>query len=77
MDELVNAVAQRTGISQEDARKAVLAVIDVLKSKLPAPIAGHLDSFLGGGSGGGINALETEAEDLIKGKLGGLFGGNA
>jgi nucleoid DNA-binding protein len=31
MGELVNLVAQRTGLSQEDARKAVEAVIDIKK----------------------------------------------
>lgn len=77
MDELVNVVVQKTGMSQEDAQKAVLAVIDFLKSRLPAPIAGHLDSFLSGGASGEMGALEAEAENLIKGKLGGLFGGNA
>jgi hypothetical protein len=77
MDELVNAVVQKTGMSQEDAQKAVQVVIDLLKSKLPSPIAGHLDSFLSGGASGELNTLEGEAENLIKGKLGGFFGGNA
>lgn len=77
MDELINAVAQKTGLSQEDAQKAVLTVIDFLKSRLPAPIAAHVDSLLGGEAGGGLGGLEAEAENLIKGKLGGLFGGNA
>lgn len=77
MDELVNAVVQRTGMSQEDAQKAVQTVIDFLKSRLPAPIAGHLDSFLSGGASGELNTLEGEAENLIKGKLGSLFGGNS
>jgi len=76
MDELVNAVVQKTGMSQEDAQKAVLAVIDFLKTRLPSPIAEHLDSFLTGGVGGGLSAFEGEAEDLIKGKLGALFGSN-
>lgn len=76
MDELVDAVVQKTGLSQEDAQKAVQAVIDMLKSKLPSPIAGHLDSFLSGGSSGELNTLKGEAENLIKGKLGGIFGGN-
>lgn len=77
MDELVNIVMQKTGLSQEDARKAVEAVVSALKSKLPAPIAGRLDSFLSGGVGGGLGALEAEAGNLLKGKLGGLFGGNS
>jgi len=77
MDELINMVVQKTGLSPEDARKAVEAVISALKSRLPAPIAAHLDSFLNGGASGGLGALEAEAGDLVKGKLSGLFGGNA
>jgi hypothetical protein len=77
MEELIGAVAQKTGMSQEDAQKAVMVVIDFLKSKLPSPIAGHLDSLLSGGASGELNTLEGEAENLIKGKLGGLFGGTA
>jgi hypothetical protein len=77
MDELINMVVQKTGLSPEDARKAVEAVISALKTRLPAPIAAHLDSFLSGGASGGLAALEAEADDLVKGKLSGLFGGNA
>ena len=77
MDELVNAVVQKTGMSQEDAQKAVLAVLDFLKTRLPSPIAGHLDAFLSGGARGGLSVLEGEAESLIKSKLGGIFGSNA
>ena len=71
MDELINLVVQKTGISQDDARKAVEVIVNALKSKLPAPIAGHLDSFMSGGA----SALEAEAGEILKGKLGGLFGG--
>ncbi len=46
MNELVNVVAQKTGMSQEDAQKAVTAVIDFLKTKLPPPIASHLDALM-------------------------------
>jgi hypothetical protein len=76
MDELVNLVVQKTGISQDDARKAVEVIVNTLKSKLPGPIAGHLDSFISGGVSGGASALEAEAGEMLKGKLGGLFGGN-
>ena len=75
MDELVNLVVQKTGISQEDARKAVEVVVNTLKSRLPGPIAGHLDSFIAGGMTGGMNTLADEATEMLKGKLGGLFGG--
>jgi hypothetical protein len=74
MDELINLVVQRTGISQDDAQKAVQAVVDVLKSKLPGPIAAELDTFLTSGASGGVNALEAEAGNMLKGELGGLLG---
>ena len=75
MDELINLVVQKTGISQDDARKAVEVVISALKSKLPPPLASHVDAFIAGGATGETNALVGEAADLLKGKLGNLFGG--
>ena len=71
MDDQINLVVQKTGISQEDARKAVEVIVSALKSKLPGPIASHLDSFISGG----MNTLAGEAGEMLKGKLGGLFGG--
>jgi len=70
INELINLVVQKTGISQDDARKAVEVIVNALKSKLPAPVAGHLDAFLSGG----VTALEAEAGEMLKGKLGGFFG---
>jgi hypothetical protein len=75
MDELINLVVQKTGISQDDARKAVEVVVNALKSKLPAPIASHVDAFLAGGMKSGMDTLAAEAGEMLKGKLGGLFGG--
>ena len=74
MDELINLVVQRTGISQDDAQKAVQVIIDSIKSKLPPPIAAQVDAFLSGGASGTVNALETEGETLVKNELGGLLG---
>jgi hypothetical protein len=71
MDELINLVVQKTGISEEHARKAVEIIVATLKSKLPGPIASHLDSFISGGP----STLAGEAGEMLKGKLGGLFGG--
>jgi uncharacterized protein (DUF2267 family) len=76
MEELVNLVAQRTGLTQDDARKAVEAVIDTLKSKLPPPIASHLDSLLAGGLSGGLGDLAQEGGEVLKGRLGTILGGN-
>ncbi len=63
MDELVNSVSQKTGLSQDQARAAAQATIDFLKSKLPAPIASQIDNVLKGGNLG----------DVTKG-IGGMFG---
>jgi hypothetical protein len=76
MDELINLVVKKTGLSPEDARKAVEVVINALKTKLPPVVSGHLDAFISGGSADGVAALEAEAGNFIKGKLGSLLGGS-
>jgi uncharacterized protein (DUF2267 family) len=74
MNELIDLVVQKTGISQDDAQKAVQVVVDALKSKLPAPIAAQVDTFLSGGVSGGVNTLEAEAGNILKSELGGMLG---
>ncbi len=66
MDELVALVSQKTGLSPEQARTATETVLGFFKTKLPAPLAGQIDSFLTGSGSGGI-------ADAVKG-VGGLFG---
>jgi nucleoid DNA-binding protein len=46
MNELINNIVQKTGISQENAQKSVQVTLGFLKTKLPTPIAAQLDSFL-------------------------------
>jgi hypothetical protein len=48
MDELVKLVSKKTGISEALAKQAVEVVLDFLKKKLPAPLAGQIDSVLSG-----------------------------
>ena len=48
-EQVINLIVKRTGITQENAEKAVLVVFDFLKTKLPAPIASQLEPFLTGG----------------------------
>jgi nucleoid DNA-binding protein len=48
MDELINLVAQKTGIPKEQAKVAVETVLGSLKQRLPAPIASQIDGFLSG-----------------------------
>ena len=62
LNELIKLVSQKAGITEDQARLAVTQVVEILKQKLPAPIAGQIDAVLGGG-----------LPDLSKG-LGGIFG---
>ena len=64
MDELVKMVADKTGISTEQARMAVDIVVDFIKQKMPGSTGEQLDALLEGGN----------PADLL-GSLGGLFGG--
>lgn len=64
MEELVALVVDKTGITEKQAEVAVEAVLDFVKDKLPAPVAGQIDGLLEGKSNLGSAA----------GALGGLFG---
>jgi uncharacterized protein (DUF2267 family) len=67
MDELIKLVAQKTGISEANAKTAVETVLNFLKTKLPAPIAAQLDAALQGSD------VTKKAGDALKG-VGGLLG---
>lgn len=64
MDELVQMVVKKTGMPEATARTAVQTVVDYLKKKLPAPVAGQIDAVLQGGGGGMMDAAKG---------LGGMF----
>lgn len=67
MEDLIKQVTEKAGISEDQAKSAVSTVLDFLKTKLPAPIAGQIDNLMGGGSSaaGGIGGIAA--------KVGGLF----
>jgi hypothetical protein len=54
MQELIDQVAQRTGLAPDKAKIAVETVLNFAKSRLPAPIATQLESALTGGSLGDL-----------------------
>lgn len=71
MDILVKMVADKTGISESQARTAVDTVISFMQDKLPDGVASQVISMLQDGS-------DAEGKDDmmsgLTGKLGGLFG---
>ena len=67
MEELIKKVTAKTGISEDQARSAVTTVLEFVKTRLPAPIAGQIDNVIGGSGGAGDVAGD------IASKVGGLF----
>ena len=67
MDELIALVQEKTGLSKAQATQAVKTVVDFLKKKLPAPIAGQLDNLLDN------DTLMDNVADAAKKGLGGLL----
>jgi hypothetical protein len=46
MNELVNLIVKKTGLPAATAQTVVNVVLDFLKKKLPAPVAGQIDGLL-------------------------------
>jgi len=70
MDQLIEQITTKTGISPEQAREATQMVVNFVKSQLPAPLAAQVDGLLNT-SGGGDTVQQAEA---ALENLGGLFG---
>lgn len=62
MNELINMVKSKAGISDDQAKQAVETVINALKQRLPSSLSSQIDSALSGGLG--------EAAKGMGGKLG-------
>ena len=73
MEEIIKQVTERAGISEAQARTAVETVLGFLKNRLPEPLAGQLDGFVGGAAGAAGGLADTAGNVL--GGLGGMLGG--
>lgn len=69
MQELINQITSRTGISEEQAQQAVSLVFSFVKDKLPEPLASQMEGMLGLEQAGGIAGMMGQL-----GNLGGMFG---
>lgn len=61
MNELVNLIVKKTGIPAATAQTIVQMVVDYLKKKLPAPVAGQIDGLLSN------DAAVQQAEGVLGG----------
>jgi hypothetical protein len=60
MKELVSLIVKKTGIPAAIAQTVVNMVVDFLKQKLPAPVAGQIDAVLKN------EASAKTAEDVLR-----------
>lgn len=74
IDQLAQRISEKTGISEEQARTAAETAINFIKEKLPAPLAGQIDNYLGGSGGEGGGDVMGQAQNAL-GNIGGMFGG--
>jgi hypothetical protein len=65
VDELIQTVAGKAGISGDQAKKAIEGVAEFLKAKFPA-YAGQIDAAMQGGGGNPLGGLGD--------RIGGMFG---
>ena len=71
MDEIVNKVAEKTGVGADTVRTVLSTAVGFVKEKLPPQFAGQVDSFIkGGGGSGGPGSNPNPA-----GNLASLLGG--
>lgn len=70
MDQIVRMIQERTGIDARQARTAADTVVDFLRDKLPAPVAGQIDSLMSGEGDNEDSAVDRAAEMFSGGQRG-------
>lgn len=82
MEDLINQLTSKLGLSPEQAQGALQTVVGFIKDKVPAPLQGMLENFLPKAEGeaaaaeGGEGGEAQGGGDLLeqaKGLLGGFF----
>ena len=74
MEQLIATVAEKAGISKDQAKSAIDSVMGFLKDKLPASLAGQLDHLVPSEAGEEAEESEGGAMGALKKGFGGLFG---
>lgn len=69
MQELINKLSEKVGLSADQAKQSVETVMDFVKGKLPAPLADKVEAMFGGAEGEKI-----EFGGLME-SIGAMFGG--
>lgn len=78
MNDLIQQLTAKTGLSPDKVKEVVAGVMDFLGDKLPGPIAGQVKKLLGDEAGGAADAGGGEDGGMLdkaKDALGGFLGG--
>lgn len=67
MDEIIQQVSTRTGLTEAQSREAVQLVIQLVKERLPESLAAQVDTLLNMQNAGD---LAQQAQSLLGGLLG-------
>ncbi len=67
MDEIYNLVAEKTGLSKAQSKEVVDLVINIIKEKLPGPVASEIDNFIAN-NGSLLSEAENLFGDIVDGK---------
>ena len=65
MNELVQLIMQKTGVSQDTAQKVVDTVSGYLKTKLPPSVASHVDGVFTGQSLSEAEGIAEKAKHFV------------
>ena len=77
MNELVQIVQQKSGLSEEQSIDIVKAVVAFVKTKLPPGLASHVDGLvgdLGGAAPAATETASTDASGMLSSVIGNIFG---
>jgi hypothetical protein len=69
MDEIVQILQQKAGLSPDQAQEVAQAIVSLIKSRVPSEFQPMVDQYLGGSGGG-----DAQAGSNVLGGLGGLLG---
>jgi hypothetical protein len=74
MNEIVQILQDRAGLSADQAQEVAKVIVDLIKSKVPSEFQGMLDQYLGGGGDGQGSSSGLGALGGLIGAAEGMFG---
>lgn len=65
MEDLIKMVSEKAGITADQAKSAVEAVVGFVKEKMPAGVGDKIAGFLEGKEGGGLAGMAAGIKDKL------------